>query len=255
MYDHTDVTPAGQLGRRDAARAERRDEPCSLWLPACRRTAGVLTPCLAATIAVVGVLSFDMHHAGRAIEAEPRVMVGGAHAGPAAAMGGNGADALEFTETGIYALAAEAAGGAVIPVSGITADALQNTFGQPRPDERRHIGIDIAAPRGTPVVAALDGWIVSLPQGGAGGRGLHLRDRTGRYLLYYAHLDAYADGVWPGMAVRRRELLGYVGTSGNAEVPHLHFEVGRIVRPGTLQVEPINPYTFLTRPRPVATSH
>jgi peptidoglycan LD-endopeptidase LytH len=254
MYNDTEAPPAGQLRPGHGTRVERREEPCSLWLPACRRTAGVLTPCAAATMVVLGVLSFEVNHAGQATEPAPRVPAGGTQPEPNAATGGGGADALEFTATGIYARAAEAAGGAVIPVSGVTAGALLNTFGQPRADERRHIGIDIAAARGTPVVAALDGWIVSLPNGGAGGRGLHLLDRTGRYLLYYAHLDAYAEGVWAGMAVRRRELLGYVGTSGNAAVPHLHFEVGRIVRPGTLQVEPINPYNFLTRPRVAATN-
>jgi peptidoglycan LD-endopeptidase LytH len=139
-----------------------------------------------------------------------------------------------------------AGNGAVMPVLGITPAHLFNTFGEPRADDRRHIGIDIAAPMGTPVIAALDGWIVALPNGGAGGRGLHLLDRTGRFVLYYAHLDSYAEGLWPGMAVRKREVIGYVGTTGNAMTPHLHFEVGRVRRPGSLQVDPINPYDFLT---------
>jgi peptidoglycan LD-endopeptidase LytH len=156
---------------------------------------------------------------------------------------------IEHTATGVVARVAPAGHGAVMPVPGIAPTDLQNSFGAPRPDERRHIGIDIGAPRGTPVVAAMDGWVVSLSGGGAGGRGLHLLDRTGRYVFYYAHLDGYAEGLWPGRAVRRAELVGYVGTTGNAgDWPHLHLEVGRITRPGTLQVVPLNPYEFLTGP-------
>jgi peptidoglycan LD-endopeptidase LytH len=156
------------------------------------------------------------------------------------------ADAFELTETGWLVRAAPAANGTAMPVHGVTADQLVNTFGEPRADERRHVGIDIPAPRGTPVVAAVDGWIVSLAYNAAGGHGVHLLDRSGRHLLYYAHLDSYADGLWPGLAVRQRELLGYVGTSGNAALPHLHFEVGRVRTPGRLDVERINPYIFLT---------
>jgi peptidoglycan LD-endopeptidase LytH len=155
-------------------------------------------------------------------------------------------EGFHFTELGMLVGPPSGHDGPVVPVLGVTADDLENTFGAPRPDERRHLGIDIAAPRGTPVMAAVDGWIVALPSGGAGGRGLHLMDRTGLYLLYYAHLDSYADDVWPGRAVRQRELLGYVGTTGNAQQPHLHLEVGRVRGPGPLDVEPVNPFHYLT---------
>jgi peptidoglycan LD-endopeptidase LytH len=155
-------------------------------------------------------------------------------------------DAYELTETGWLVRVAPAANGVAMPVHGVTVDQLVNTFGEPRSNERRHVGIDIGAPRGTPVVAAVDGWIVSLGYNAAGGRGVHLLDRSGQHLLYYAHLDSYADGLWPGLAVRRRELLGYVGSTGNAALPHLHLEVGRVRTPGRLDVEPINPYIFLT---------
>jgi peptidoglycan LD-endopeptidase LytH len=157
-------------------------------------------------------------------------------------------DGFHFTEIGVLVGPPAVHEGPVVPVLGVTADDLENTFGAPRPDERRHIGIDIAAPRGTPVMAAVDGWIVAMPFGGAGGRGLHLLDRTGRYLLYYAHLDGYAEGLWPGRAVRQRELLGFVGTTGNAQQPHLHLEVGRVRGPGYLSVEPLNPYHYLKLP-------
>jgi peptidoglycan LD-endopeptidase LytH len=156
-------------------------------------------------------------------------------------------DGFVFTETGMFVGPEPAASGPVIPVLGVAVSDLQNTYGAPRSEDRSHRGIDIPAARGTPLLAAVDGWIVAMPNGGAGGRGLFLLDRTGTYLLYYAHLDGYAPDLWPGMAVRQRELLGYVGTSGNAEQPHLHFEVGRVRAPGTLRVEPINPYHFLTQ--------
>jgi peptidoglycan LD-endopeptidase LytH len=157
------------------------------------------------------------------------------------------ADGFVFTASGMFVGPPAESDGPVVPVLGIEPSHLRNTFGQPRPDDRSHRGIDIAAPRGTPVMAAVDGWIVALPQGGAGGRGLFLLDRRGSHLLYYAHLDAYAPDVWAGMAVRQRELLGYVGTTGNAQQPHLHFEVGRIRTPGRLDVVPLNPYHYLTR--------
>lgn len=156
-------------------------------------------------------------------------------------------DGFVFTETGMFVGPPATASGPVMPVLGVLASDLQNTYGAPRDDDRSHRGIDIPAPRGTPLLAAVDGWIVALPHGGAGGRGVFLLDRTGEYLLYYAHLDAWAPDLWPGMAVRQRELLGWVGTSGNAQQPHLHFEVGRVRVPGTLQVEAINPYVWLTR--------
>jgi peptidoglycan LD-endopeptidase LytH len=155
-------------------------------------------------------------------------------------------DGLVFTETGIFVGGPATGDGPPIPVAGIRPGDLANTYGEPRADDRSHRGIDIPARRGTPVMASADGWILALPSGGAGGLGLFLLDRTGRYLLYYAHLDAYADGLHQGLAVRRRELLGYVGTTGNAQQPHLHFEVTRLSAPGSLAGRPVNPYDFLT---------
>jgi murein DD-endopeptidase MepM/ murein hydrolase activator NlpD len=204
----------------------------SAQLHARRRGIAVVVPGVAAAFAMIGMAALIADHGVQRTVSTDRTAAD---------------DAFELTPAGVLVRVTDAGSGAAMPVFGVTHSQLANTFGEPRPDERRHIGIDIPAPRGTPVVAALDGWVVSLPHGGAGGRGLYLLDRTGTWLLYYAHLDAYADGVWPGMAVRRRELIGYVGSTGNAAMPHLHFEVGRIRRPGTLQVEPVNPYLFLTR--------
>jgi murein DD-endopeptidase MepM/ murein hydrolase activator NlpD len=154
-------------------------------------------------------------------------------------------DPFIFTETGMFVTGTRTRTGVVIPVAGVTLADLENTFGAPRADGRRHVGIDIAAPTGTPLMAAVDGWVAALSYNDAGGRGLHLLDRTGQFLLYYAHLDAYAEGVFAGMAARQGELLGYVGSTGNAAMPHLHLEVGRVRGPGALQAEPLNPFAFL----------
>jgi murein DD-endopeptidase MepM/ murein hydrolase activator NlpD len=126
---------------------------------------------------------------------------------------------------------------------------LRDTFGAPREGGRRHRGIDILAPRGTPVLAALDGRVVGVQDGGAGGRALHLLDRSGSYVMYYAHLDRYADGVRRGRSVRQGDVLGYVGSTGNAHggSPHLHFEVAAVRDPHRWwEHEPLNAYVFLT---------
>jgi murein DD-endopeptidase MepM/ murein hydrolase activator NlpD len=137
---------------------------------------------------------------------------------------------------------------------------LRDTFGAPREGGRRHRGIDILAPRGTPVLAALDGRVVGVGSEGAGGRALHLLDRSGSYVMYYAHLDRYAEGVRRGRSVRQGDILGYVGATGNAHggSPHLHFEVAAVRDPHRWwDHEPLNAYVFLTSgldalPGPVA---
>ncbi len=137
----------------------------------------------------------------------------------------------------------------MVPVAGVTIGQLEDTFGHPRPDDREHLGIDIPAPIGTPVIAAADGWVVAMPEGGAGGLALFLVDRSGQYLFYYAHLDGYANLLWAGRPVRQGEVLGYVGDSGNAQGrdPHLHFEVAMVHDPQRWwEYEPLNPYEFLT---------
>lgn len=88
---------------------------------------------------------------------------------------------------------------------------------------------DIMAMRGTPVLAAAAGRIVKLATGGAGGITIYVADASGRYFEYYAHLMGYAPNVKEGMAVQEGDVLGFVGTTGNAspDAPHLHFQVMR----------------------------
>ena len=136
----------------------------------------------------------------------------------------------------------------MVPVEGIAYSALLDTFDQPRGQERHHEALDIMAPKGTPVRAAGDGKVVKLFDSKAGGLTLYQFDPAERHAYYYAHLDRYADGVKEGMAVKRGDLLGYVGVSGNADpnAPHLHFAVFALTAEkqwwkGT----PLNPYPLL----------
>lgn len=145
-------------------------------------------------------------------------------------------------------------GSLVIPVSGIRPGQLVDTYTQSRSGGRRHDAIDIMAPAGTPVLAAVDGPVVKLFASDAGGITLYQFDREERYVYYYAHLQGYAPGIVEGRQLRRGDVLGYVGSTGNAspDGPHLHFAIARLDldkrwHGGT----PINPYPLLSG-RPAA---
>ncbi len=114
-----------------------------------------------------------------------------------------------------------------MPVEGVTFAQLSDTFNQPRPGERRHEALDIMAPKGAKVLAAADGKVAKLFISKPGGVTLYQFDASEKFAYYYAHLDRYAPGVVEGKVLKRGELLGYVGTTGNADpaAPHLHFAV------------------------------
>jgi murein DD-endopeptidase MepM/ murein hydrolase activator NlpD len=134
-----------------------------------------------------------------------------------------------------------------IPVKGIDGDDLRDTFTDAR-GSRAHEAIDIMAPRHTPVVAAEDGRIQKLFTSKAGGLAIYQFDRTDTFCYYYAHLDRYAEGLREGQQVRRGDVIGYVGSSGNAspDAPHLHFAIFRLTPDKKWwQGEPINPYPIL----------
>lgn len=109
------------------------------------------------------------------------------------------------------------------PVAGHGTEDIISVFGDKR-GTRSHAGIDIKAPRGTYIVAVIDGFIERIKEGGSGGKQLYLRDAKGR-LYYYAHLDSWE--VEEYEAVSAGQILGTVGDTGNARntTPHLHFEV------------------------------
>ena len=113
-----------------------------------------------------------------------------------------------------------------MPVQGVAPHRVANTWGASRSGGRRHEGQDIFARRGTPVLAAADGVVTRLGGGKLGGQAVFVTGRGAR-TYYYAHLDAYEPGVVPGVLINRGDVLGYVGTTGNARgtPPHLHFGI------------------------------
>lgn len=132
-----------------------------------------------------------------------------------------------------------------IPVVGVSTRQLRDSWGEPRDGGRRsHKGIDIFAPRGTELVAVANGYISYIGTQPKGGRCVWLVTDAG-YSFYYAHLDRWAPGIYEGMQVRRGDLLGYVGNTGNAanSPPHLHFGV---VDNDTT----VNPYHLLKNAEP-----
>lgn len=135
-----------------------------------------------------------------------------------------------------------------IPVQGIPSDKLVRSYHDARSGGREHEALDILAPRNTPVVAVEDGTVAKLFLSKAGGNTIYEFDPGREYAYYYAHLERYADGLKEGEAVHRGQVIGYVGTTGNApkNTPHLHFAVFRLTPDkhwweGT----PIDPYDIL----------
>ncbi len=135
--------------------------------------------------------------------------------------------------------------GLMIPVVGIEPDDLSDSFHSPRSGGRTHNSIDISAPTGTPLVAIVTGTITRKHWNALGGRTLYLTSANGRYDYYYAHLDSYADGIEIGTDVRQGDVIGTVGSTGNARGPHLHFQV--LDKRGSGRGTPVNPYNLLRR--------
>ena len=111
-----------------------------------------------------------------------------------------------------------------VPVRGVRASRIAATFGAPRGRDRTHAGVDIFAPRGTPVLSATRGIVLSVREGGLGGRQVWVMG-PGRERHYYAHLDDWQKGLETGDLVAAGDPLGTVGTTGNARgtPPHLHY--------------------------------
>ena len=140
--------------------------------------------------------------------------------------------------------------GLVIPVAGVKPDQLLDTFTQARAGGARvHDAIDIMAPEGTPVLAAAPGKVEKLFYSeGGGGITAYVRSPDERWSYYYAHLQGYAPGLTEGQQVKRGQLLGRVGYTGNANPagPHLHFAINRMqTGEKWWQGSPINPYPLL----------
>lgn len=132
-----------------------------------------------------------------------------------------------------------------LPVQGVSNSQLTDTYTQARAAGTPHEAIDIMAARGTPVVAVEDGKLAKLFLSKPGGITIYQFDPANEYAYYYAHLDRYADGISEGATVQKGQLLGYVGSSGNAspDAPHLHFAIFKLgPERQWWRGTPLNPY-------------
>jgi murein DD-endopeptidase MepM/ murein hydrolase activator NlpD len=138
----------------------------------------------------------------------------------------------------------------IVPVQGAKAAKILDTFEQGRRGDNRHEATDIMAARGTPVLAAADGTVAKLFNSRLGGITIYQFDPTRSWCYYYAHLDHYAPGLSEGMAVRQGQLVGYVGSTGDASptAPHLHFAIFRLgPEKQWWKGTAVNPYPVLMR--------
>ena len=117
--------------------------------------------------------------------------------------------------------------GLVVPVQGVSPAQLASTFEDARGGGRVHEALDIMAPAGTPVLAVADGHVEKLFDSRQGGLTIYQFEPGGRHAYYYAHLERYAPGLVEGAPVRQGQVIGYVGSTGNADpaAPHLHFAI------------------------------
>lgn len=125
-----------------------------------------------------------------------------------------------------------------VPVEGISRGKLVDTWGNARNQGRSHEGIDIMAKRGTPILSTTDGFISKITSYGAGGNSITI---VGYALSqhYYAHLDRFGS-YKVGDPVKKGDVLGYVGSTGNASTPHLHYSI--YLSPSRVAT---NPYPYL----------
>lgn len=181
--------------------------------------------------------------------AAPGRAVPAAVASTATASGAAPADATPSAAAASAPAPAPADGaGLLLPVQGIAAAQLQDTFTDARSEGRVHDAIDILAPEGTPVLAVADGTVVKLFDSARGGLTVYQFEPGGRYCYYYAHLQRYADGLAEKQQIKRGQVIGYVGSTGNAspEAPHLHFEIHALgPEKQWWKGESLNPYPVL----------
>ena len=113
-----------------------------------------------------------------------------------------------------------------MPFEDMSKRQIADTWGAPRGTGRRHEGQDIFAPKGTPILSATNGYVYNIGENNLGGQTVSVISAGGR-VYYYAHLDGYAPGLEVGDPVTTRTVLGFVGTTGNAQgtPPHLHFGI------------------------------
>jgi murein DD-endopeptidase MepM/ murein hydrolase activator NlpD len=156
--------------------------------------------------------------------------------------------AVAGTDTASFATSLELAD-LEVPVQGITRLQLRDTYAEAR-GSRVHEALDIPAARGTPVLSATAGRVLKLFNSKPGGLMVYATDPSERFILLYGHLDSYAAGLSDGMQLQRGQVIGYVGTTGNAPpgTPHLHFGILRgDPKASWSKGTPVNPYPLLVR--------
>jgi murein DD-endopeptidase MepM/ murein hydrolase activator NlpD len=134
-----------------------------------------------------------------------------------------------------------------MPLQGIDVTKLPDTYNDARAGHM-HEALDIMAPRGTPIMAVAEGNVAKLFTSKQGGLTVYQFDNSAQYCYYYAHLDRYAPGLKEGMLLRKGDVLGYVGSTGDArqDAPHLHLAVFRLgPEKKWWEGTPINPLPLL----------
>ena len=135
-----------------------------------------------------------------------------------------------------------------MPLPELKANDLRSSFNERRGGSRAHEAMDILSPRNTPIFAVDDGCVAKLFESKAGGLTVYQFDPTLTYTYYYAHLERYAAGLKEGARIKRHQVIGYVGTSGNApkDTPHLHFAIFKLTeKKRWWEGTPIDPYLVL----------
>ncbi len=139
-----------------------------------------------------------------------------------------------------------------LPLPELTVGQLRDSFDEDRAGgERHHNAIDIEAPKGTPILSVDTGNVLKLHTSRAGGISVYATDPRGRFIYFYAHLDAYHPMLVEGVVLMPGDTIGYVGTSGNAgpDNPHLHFAILRASNlAGWSRGTPINPVRIWRKP-------
>lgn len=138
----------------------------------------------------------------------------------------------------------------IVPVQGVKPNQLQDSFSATRSGGRTHLAIDIMAKRGTPVLAADDGFVLRVATNRLGGKVVFLTDPERTLVYYYAHLDRQQRGLRVGQRIRQGDQIGTVGHTGNAvpSAPHLHFQIMAMGSNGRWWEGPsLNPYPALRR--------
>lgn len=134
-----------------------------------------------------------------------------------------------------------------LPIESYDRERLHDSFLARRGKKKKHFAIDLGAPRGTPVVAVADGVVERVGRDRRGGKVVYLRDTTGRYTFFYAHLRAHAKGLKAGDRVVKGQRLGEVGATGRVVGgPHLHFAIFRHEEATGSRLFAVNPYLIFS---------